>query len=154
MDILIGTALGVLIAFLLSIPAIILDTARRVTNLPLLIDVHAWRGRKLTEGEIFAIGLLLQLIIGGLYGLTYTLFAGQGWLLITYLPYTILSMLIFAFLCWIVLGALVLPLIGLGFFGRKEGNTVWFETLISLMFEGVILWMLIQYYEPFYFLGG
>ncbi|MFH1632076.1 MAG: hypothetical protein ABIA47_03645 [bacterium] len=153
MEIFIGTALGVLIAFLLSVPAIILDTARRVQNLPLLIDVHAWRGRKLTPGEIFALGLLLQLIIGGLYGLFYTLFASRDWLFITNAPYTIHSMLIFAVCSWVALGVVGLPIIGLGLFGCKEGNTVWAETLVSLLFVGGILWMFIQFYQPFYFLG-
>ncbi len=151
MTIILGTALGGLIAFLLAVPAIILETDRRFKNAPLLIDVDFWRGRKLTAGEAFAFGLLLHLVIGALYGLFYTLFAGQGWLFITNSPYTLRSMLIFAVCSWLVLNVILLPLIGLGLFGRKEGETVWFETLTSLLLEGAILWLFIQYYQPFYF---
>ncbi len=151
MTIILGMALGGLVAFVLAIPAIILEASRRLKNTPLLIDVHLWRGKKLSDGEAFSFGLLLHLIIGTLYGLCYTIFAGQGWLFITNAPYTLQSMLIFAVCSWLVLGAILLPLIGLGFFGRKEGQMVWLETLTSLIFEGAILWLLIQYYQPFYF---
>ncbi len=151
MDIFLGTALGILIATFLAIPAIILETSRRVKNLPLLIDVHVWRGRKMTDGEVFAFLLMIHLLIGALYGLTYTLFAGKGWLFITNSPYTLHSMLIFALLFWIFLVAILMPLFGFGFFGWREGKTVWLETLIVLGVEGAVLWMLIQYYQPFYF---
>ena len=151
MTIILGTALGGLVAFMLALPAIILEMSRRFKNAPLLIDVNVWRGRKLTDGEAFSFGLLLHLIIGALYGFCYTVFAGQGWLFITNAPYTLSSMLIFAVCSWLVLGFILLPLIGLGFFGRTEGRTVWFETLTSLLLEGAILWLLIQYYQPFYF---
>lgn len=153
-DISIATALGVLIAFVLAVPAILLEASRRVKNAPLLVDVHVWRGRKLTPGEAFAFGLLIHLIVGGLYGLFYTLFAVNGWLFITNRPYTIESMLIFAFCSWIVLNIILFPLLGFGFFGSKEGKTVWFETLASLLLEGALLWILINYYQPFFFQGA
>ena len=154
MDILLGTALGTLIAFILAIPAIFLETSRRVKDLPLLIDVHAWRGRKLKEGEVFAVGLLIHLIVGALYGLLYTLFAEQGWLIVTNAPFTIHSMLIFAFFSWLVLNLVLLPLVvGVGLFGRKEGGTVWLETLVVLLLEGAVLWIIIQAYQPFYFMN-
>lgn len=151
MNILLGTALGGLIAFGLALPAIILETSRRFKNAPLLIDVDIWRGHKLSDGEAFAFGLLIHLVVGALYGFFYTLFAGQGWLFITNAPYTLHSMLIFAACSWLVLNFILLPLIGLGWFGRREGNTVWLETATSLLIEGAILWLLIQYYQPFYF---
>lgn len=152
MDLFLGTALGLLVSFLLAVPAMILEASRRVKNAPLLMDVDVWRGRRLTDGEAFAFGLLIHLIIGGLYGFFYTLFAAQGWLFVTNSPYTLHSMLIFAFLGWIVVGFL-LPIFGFGFFGRKEGKTVWFELLVSLLLEGAVLWILIQYYQPFFFAG-
>jgi hypothetical protein len=151
MTILLGAALGLLIAFILAVPAIILDTSRRVKNLPLLIDVYIWRGKKMNDGEVFAIGLAVHLIVGGLYGLLYTLFATNDWLVITNQPFSILSMLIFAAICWFVLMVMIFPIIGFGFFARKEGKTAWVESLISLLLEGGILWMVIQYYQPFFF---
>jgi hypothetical protein len=52
-----------------------------------------------------------------------------------------------------VLNLILLPLIvGVGVFGRKESGGVWLETLVSLLLEGVILWIVIQFYQPFYFM--
>ena len=151
MELWIATALGVIIAFVLSIPSIILETSRRVKNLPLLIDVHVWRGHKLNEGEVFALGMFIHLVIGGLYGFFYALFAENSWLVVTGSPYTLQSMLIFAFLSWLVLNVVIFPIVQFGFFGSKEGKTVWYETLISLILEGAILWVVIQSYQPFFF---
>ena len=151
MDILLGTALGVLIGFLLAMPAVILETSRRVKNLPLLVDVKLWGEHKMREGEIFAAALLFHFVVAALYGGLYVVFVQQGWLFITNAPYTIQSMLVFAFCCWLILNAIILPLIGLGFFGKGHGKTIWFETLISLLLEGAILWMIIQYYQPVFF---
>ena len=146
-----AAALGVLIAFLIALPAILLEIDHRVKNAPLLIDVTVWRGLKLSRPEAFAAGLFLHLVVGGLYGLFYAIFAKQGWLVVTNAPYTLRSMLIFAVGSWLVLGNVLLPLIGLGWFGRREGNTVWAETLMSLLLEGVVLWEVIKWYQPFFF---
>jgi len=151
MEIFLGAALGTMIGLLLAFPAIILETSRRVKNLPLLIDVYTWRGKKLTDGEVFVVGLLLHLITAGLYGLLYVLFAKNDFFLFPHDPYSLLSMIVFALVLWFWINIVILPLIGLGFFGNKEGGTVWFETLISLLLEGSILWMIIQYYQPIYF---
>lgn len=146
-----ATALGVLIAFIIALPAILLEINHRVQNAPLIIDVTTWRGLTFSEREAFTIGLLFHLVMGGLYGLLYVVFVKQGWLFITHAPYALHSMLIFAVLCWLVLGCIFLPLTGFGWFGRKEGNTVWLESLLSLLLEGMVLWLVIQWYQPFYF---
>jgi len=151
MDILLGTALGMLVGFLLASPSIILEASRRVKNLPLLVDVTVWGDRRLKEGEVFAMALLFHFVVSALYGGLYVVFVQNDWLFVTHAPYTIGSMLVFAFLSWVVLGAFLMPLIGLGFFGQGHGKTIWFETLISLLLEGAILWMLIQYYQPVFF---
>lgn len=150
MSLFLGTALGLLVSFLLAVPAIILEASQRVQNAPLIMDVRIWRDKKLTHGEAFAFGLLIHLIIGACYGFFYTLFAAQDWLFITNAPYTLHSMIIFAVCAWVALG-FVLPIFGFGLFGRKEGNTVWFELLSALLLEGAILWILIQFYKPFFF---
>jgi len=152
MDYLLAATLGTLVSFLIALPAIILETSRRVNNLPLLVDIHIWRGYKLKDGEVFVAGLLLHLITGAAYGLVYVLFVKQNWLLITDAPYSILSMIIVAVLFWLFLNVIIFPLIGLGFMGWKEEKTAWFETLVALGLESAFLWMLIQYYQPFYFI--
>lgn len=150
-EVLIGGALGTLIAFILAIPAIILEASRRMDNLPLLIDVHFWKGRKLTDGEVFLVGLAIHLLIGFLYGILYIIFAENNWLFVTNTPYALHSMVIFALICWAVLNIIIFPIVQFGIFGRREGFSVWYETLITLVAEGLILWVLIHWYQPFYF---
>lgn len=151
MDVFLGISLGVLIGFILATPAIILETSRRMKNLPLLVDVRLWGEKRLKDGEIFAAALLFHFIISALYSGLYIVFVQHDWLVVTHAPYTILSMLVFAFLSWVVLGAFLMPMIGLGFFGQGHGKTIWYETLISLLLEGAMLWMIIQYYQPVFF---
>ncbi len=153
MDYILAITLGVLVGFVVAMPAIILEVSNRVKNMPLLIDVHIWHGYKLKNGEVFAVGLLLHLIMSALYGLIYVLFVERNWLIMTHAPFSILSMVIVAGLFWLFLSLIIFPLIGFGIFGVKEGKTVWFETLISLAVESAFLWMLIQYYQPYYFVG-
>lgn len=153
MDYILAATLGTLVGFLIAVPAIILETSSRVKNMPLLIDVHIWRGIKLNEREAFAVGVLLHLIMSALYGFVYVLFVEQDWLIITRAPYSIFSMIIVAALFWLFLNFALFPLIGFGFMGWKEEKTAWFETLVSLGVESAILWMLIEYYQPWYFLS-
>jgi hypothetical protein len=153
MDYILSVTLGTLVGLLIALPAIVLEASRRVKNMPLLIDIHVWRGFRLKEGEVFVVGLLLHLIISALYGFIYVLFVNKDLLIITHAPYSIFSMIIVAALFWFFLNVIAFPIIGLGIFGIKEGKTVWFETLISLGIESAFLWMLIQYYQPYYFIG-
>ncbi|RMD51429.1 hypothetical protein D6827_02260, partial [Candidatus Parcubacteria bacterium] len=146
MEFILAISLGIMIGFVLALPAIILEIDKRVKNLPLLVDVAVIWGKKLNEREVFAASLLLHFIISGLYALFYVIFAENAWLFITNAPYTLGSMLIFAFLSWLVLNIAIFPLLGFGIWGGKEGDTVWLETLISLLLEGAIFWVLIHYY--------
>ena len=151
MDFILAATLGILVGFLIALPAIILETSRRVKNLPLLVDVKIWRGYKLKEGEVFVVGLLLHLATSAAYGLFYVLFVKQNWLIITESPYSFMSMIFVAVLFWLFINIIIFPLIGLGFMGWKEERTAWFETLIALGVENALLWMLIQYYHLYYF---
>ena len=100
MEIFLGAALGTMIGLLLAFPAIILETSRRVKNLPLLIDVYIWRGKKLTDSEVFAVGLLLHLITAGLYGFLYVFLAERDLFLFPHNPYSLVSMIAFALVLW------------------------------------------------------
>lgn len=141
-------------AFVFSIPAILLEITERgpMKEAPLLIDVKTIFGFKIRHGhEVFLIGLLLHLVIGFLFGLIYVVFVEQGWLFVTHAPYAFLSLLVYAILSWIVAGILVYPLLGLGWFGLKEGPHVWLETITSHLILGVSIWLLVQYYQPVFF---
>ena len=154
MDYLLGGALGGLIAFAFALPAIVLEIVEKgkVKRVPLLIDVKTIFGVKIRhKHEVFFIGLLLYLVIGFLFGLVYVLFVEQGWLFVTNAPYTLLSLIVYALLSWIVAGVVIYPLLQMGLFGLKEGKHVWIETLASHLILGLGLWILVQYYQPYFF---
>jgi len=154
MEYLLGGALGGLVAFFFSLPAIVLEIVERgkVKNVPLLVDIKTIFGIKIKhKHEVFFIGLLLYLVLGFLFGAVYVLFVTQGWLFVTNAPYTIYSLLVFAVLSWVVVGLVLYPLLGMGMFGIKEGKYVWVEMLVSHLILGVSLWLLVQYYQPQFF---
>ncbi|NQV88812.1 MAG: DUF2938 family protein [Parcubacteria group bacterium] len=154
MDYLLGGALGGLVAFFFSLPAIVLEIVERgkVKNVPLLVDIKTIFGIKIKhKHEVFFIGLLLHLILGFLFGFIYVVFVTQGWLFVTDAPYTIYSLLVYAVLSWVVAGFVLYPLLGMGVFGVKEGKNVWVEMLVSHLILGVSLWLLVQYYQPQFF---
>lgn len=154
MDYLLGGALGAIVAFVFSIPAIVLEytTQGGAKETPLIIDVKTIFGRKLKKTEVFLVGLLLYIIVGFLFGLIYIAFVEQGWLFVTQAPYTFQSLFVYAVLSWIVVNVIVYPLLGMGFFAKKEGSKVWLETLVSHLILGCAIWLLVQYYQPFYFM--
>lgn len=153
-DYLLAGALGGLVAFMFSLPAIVLEIVEkgRVKNAPLLIDVKTIFGLKIRhKHEVFFIGLLLHLVFGFLFGVVYVLFVEQGWLFVTNAPYTFYSLLVFAVLSWFVASVVIYPALGLGLFGRKEGKHVWVETIVSHIILGCSLWLLVQYFQPQFF---
>ena len=153
MDYLLSGALGGLVAFVFSIPAIILEVIEKghVKNSPLVVDVKTIFGYKLNKREAFLVGLLIYILTGILFGVTYILFVAKGWLFITHSPYTFLSLVTYSFLSWVVAGVIVYPVLRMGLFGKKEGHHVWLETVVSHFLLGVCLWLLIQYYQPQFF---
>ena len=153
MDYLLGSALGGLTAFVFSIPAIVEEIIKhgKVKNLPLLVDARSIWGRKLRPPEVFLVALLVHLVLGTLFGLIYVLFVKKGWLIFTNSPYSFPSLLIYAVGAWIVAGGLVFPALGFGLFGRRQGERVWLELLISMLLIGTGMWFLVQFYQPFFF---
>lgn len=154
MDYLLGSALGGLTAFVFSLPAIVEEIVEhgKVKNIPLLVDAKSIWGRKLKSSEVFLVALLIHLVLGTLFGLIYVLFVRKGWLVFTNRPYTIESLIIYAVCAWIVTGVLIFPALGFGLFGRREGERVWLELLISMLLIGTGMWFLVQFYQPFFFM--
>ncbi len=153
MEYLLAGSLGGLVAFVFAIPAIILEIVQKepVENMPLLVDVKTIFGRKLNRHEVFWAAILLHLILAFLFGVIYILFVKQGWLFITHSPYSAWSLFFYAIGAFLVVGALIFPALGMGWFGRKEGRRVWMEILTSMFIIGFGLWGLVQYFQPFYF---
>ncbi len=153
MDYLLGASLGTLIAFALAIPALVVEVFDRKhkRNLPLLVDVKEIWGKKVTHPEMFLIALLVHLVIGSLFGLMYPVAVVNDWLYITGSPYTFASLFWYALHAWIVVMLVIFPVIGFGWFGKKEGKLVWVEVLITMILIGVFIQMAIDWFRPFYF---
>ena len=101
-------------AFFFALPAIVLEITERgkVKNVPLLTDIKTIFGIKIRhKHEVFFIGLLLHLVLGFFFGLTYIYFVAQGWLLIVGASYSLASFLVFALLSWVVAGLVIYPFI-------------------------------------------
>lgn len=153
MDYLLGGALGGLVAFVFAIPAIVIEFIEhgKVKNPPLLVDIKIMWGKKIKKTEAFLIGLLVNILIGFLFGFIYPLFVSWDWLFVTHDPYSLLSLFIYAIGSWVVVGTIIFPLLGFGLFGKKEGRDVWLELLVSILLVGIGMWVLVQLYQPMYF---
>lgn len=153
MTYLLAGALGGLLAFFFAVPAIITEIIHqgKEKDLPLLVDVKTLWGHKVSQKSVFFLGLLLHLILGFGFGFLYPVFVTQGWKGFFSHLYTFLSLLVYIVVFWLVIQVGLFPLLGFGFFGKKEGAFVWLETLISLLLIGLGLWVLIQYYRPVFF---
>lgn len=141
-------------AFAFSLPAVVLELVEkgRVKNAPLLIDVKTVFGMKIRHAhEVFLIGLLIHVCVGFLFGLCYVTVVQQDWLVVTNAPYTILSFIVFALFSWVGVNVLLYPLLGFGLFARKEGRLVWLETFVAHLILGGALWLLVQFYQPWFF---
>ncbi len=155
MDYFLGAALGGLIAFGYSIPAIVFELIERgkISMAPPVITVKTIFGYVIKKQEAFWAGLLLHIVIGTLFGSVYILFVERGWLFITHHPYKFDSFVAYGFLSWIFVNITIYPLLRMGFFGRREGNHIWMETLVSHMLIAVTMAGLVHWFQPFYFMG-
>lgn len=152
-DIVLGGALGGLLGALMAAPAVLLEWRAHAPeeNLPLLVDIQPSWGKSLTHRELFLIALFVHLILAALFGAIYPIFVEQGWLFVTHAPYTIASLLVYAVGAWIVVGAIIFPTIRFGWFGRREGGTVWAEILATQLLLGLGIWLFVQWFRPWFF---
>lgn len=152
-NIVLSSALSGIVGFVLVVPAIAEEwrERRHKHNLPVLVDVKPnwWPG--LTHRELFFVGLFVHIILCMLFGLVYAVFVEQDWLFITRSSYSLLSLVIYAVCVWLVTCVVFFPLIGFGFFGRKEEGHVWAEILATYLILGLALWLLARWFQPAYF---
>ncbi len=156
MDYYLGAALGGLIAFGYSIPAIVFELMERRKSAVVspVITVKTIFGYNLKKEEAFWVGLLLHIVIGTLFGFAYVLFVDRGWLFVTNHPYQFDSFVVFGLLSWIFVNVTIYPLLRMGFFGRREGTHIWMETLISHLLLGVTMAGLVQWFQPVFFMAA
>ncbi|MFH1405573.1 MAG: hypothetical protein ABIH21_05835 [Patescibacteria group bacterium] len=153
MTYLLAASIGGLVAFVFSIPAIVFEIMERghVKNVPLLVDIKTIFGRRLHKEEVFLAALFFYIIIGSAYGAAYVWFVENEWSVIIGTPFTLLSLVVFAVGSWVVLGLVIMPILRMGLFGRKEGRYVWLELLMSMLLVGLGMWVVVQYYQPSFF---
>jgi hypothetical protein len=152
-DYILSGFLGGILAFIFSVPAIILEIKTRgyVKDVPLVISVKTIFGKQLKQMEVFWVGLLLHIVVGFLFGFFYIVFIKSKIGNIVGLSYGIASLLAYSLFSWFAVNLILYPLIGMGVFAKKEGSHVWMDTLVTHLLLGVALWLLIKHYQPFFF---
>ena len=135
-------ALGVSITLVLALPAFVVEWRhRRHHDHPILLDIDLWRGHRLSDHASFALGLLLHLLTGLLMGMTFFPFAR----IVDLPPLAWTTSVFFGALWFVFLNLIVLPVLGAGFFGKREGAFLWLETLATLavflvLFQSTLAW--------------
>lgn len=137
MSILDGIFTGFVIALVLATPAVIVEILRHARELPLLMDVKSFWGITLTPHQVLFWSVVTHLATASLFGGLAPALVGQGILSPLYLFGEIM---LYALGFYLVMGILVFPLIGFGIFGRKEGDFVWLELLVTDLLYGFLFW--------------
>lgn len=138
-----------LLALVLSLPAIVLEFQRRQKDHPLLIDVHSFGGKKLSDRESFALGLLFHLMLGLGFGVLYPLnpeiwiFAGPA--------YGVQSLAAYGLALFLFANIVVFPFMGLGLFGKQEDKWIGMETAVSMILLVLGYFWLVQWFQPAWF---
>lgn len=118
---------GFVIGLVLAMPAFVTETIHHGRNLPILMDVKTFWGARLSPDAVLwwsvTVHLLMSTLFGGVYAVLATRLPG--------LPWSPSSLAFYALGYYVVLGGVLLPLTGLGMFGRREGGSVWVELLLA-----------------------
>jgi len=152
-DIILGASIGGLAAFIVAAPAVITEIIRRgkVANLPLVVDVKTFFDLKLSQFAAFAFGVLLHILMGMVLGAVYPAVADKGWFDFFGQPYEPSTLFVYTLLVWLAFTFVFFPLFGFGWFGLKEGKTVWLEVLVSLLLIAFLFWLSLPFFQPVYF---
>ena len=139
MNLLDGLFTGLVIGILLGIPAMITEALNPTSRMPLLMDVETFWGRKLSEGGVIFWSAVVHLGMSTLYGSFVPLLVLQG-ILPPHLP--LHGLLLYSVGFNLSMGFIALPIVGFGLFGRREGDFVWLELLLTHLLYGVAYWAL------------
>ncbi|HBU28063.1 TPA: hypothetical protein DEB00_03030 [Candidatus Uhrbacteria bacterium] len=148
-DIVLGGGIGALLALVLSIPAIVHEMRRRHHGHPLLIDIKEFGGKKLSDRESFALGLLFHLVLGLAFGALYPFNPGiWSWMGESY---GFVSVMTYGAALYLFANVVAFPFMGLGPFGTKEDTWVWLETLVTMILLVVGYVVVVQWFQPSWF---
>jgi len=121
-----------------AIPGIFSEFGKKAPkNIPLLIDVKTFWGKRLTRGEVFWLGLFVHLLMAAFFGALYELIVVKS--LVE--PYRLGNLLVYASFFYVLVGGAIFPIVGQGLFGQRRGKTVWYELLIAHYLFALIIWL-------------
>lgn len=146
MDIINGIFLGAAIGTIVALPAIVSEVLHRRKNLPILVDVHACWGRTCTPVEVFWLSLFAHELMAMLFGAIYMLLVVRGW---QFHNFELWPLVEYALYFWIFMCLIILPLVGMGLFGRRESGWIWLELLIAHHLFGLGLWLALRLFPVF-----
>lgn len=130
--------LSLVAGIITAVPAFLSEIGKRPPkDIPLLVDIKSFWGRKLSNGEVFWLGLFIHLVLAALFGAMYELIVVKS--LVD--PYHINNLVIYATFFWLFVGGVVFPVVGLGLFGKKEGKWVWLELLVVQYLLAFFIWL-------------
>lgn len=131
-DILLSAAIGTMLALVLALPAVAGELRRRHKGHFLLPDIHRGWGRVLSDREVFALGLLIHLGAGLVFGILYPIIV---WLnSLPSLPaYGWGSVAAFGAIYYLVVNLVVFPAAHMGAFGWREDAMIWLETFVTMI---------------------
>lgn len=137
MEVINAMFVSAMVGIVIALPAMFSELTRRGKNLPILVDVKACWGRVCTPEETFILSLFMHLLLAVTFGGLYMLLALLGW---RFHDFRLLSILEYGLYFWVFVGVMILPLVKLGIFGRREGRFVWLELLSTYVLQSLGLW--------------
>lgn len=132
-----GLFTGFVIGLVLSAPAVVSELIRHGRNLPLLMDVRTFWGRKLDPHHVLLWSVVTHLANSAIFGAAAPLLVRAG----VFSPlYLLPEILIYGAAFYLIASVIVFPILGFGFFGHKEGEWVWLELLLAHLLYAVLYW--------------
>ncbi len=132
-----GMFTGLVIGMIFSVPAMVYDVLfHKHRNLPLIVDVRSIWGHAVPSREVFPASVVLHLFFATAFGGVYAALVAFGAIPSYAFRYILTYAAVFFFFSVIIL----LPLAGLGLFGRKEGPMVWSELLLTHLLYALGFW--------------
>ena len=133
---------GFVIGLVLAAPAIVVEIVRpTIKNLPILIDVEIFRGRKVSRTEELIFSHALHLFMSTIFGVGYLLLSRIA---AAPFDFTGFSYILYVVVFYLVVGGLLFPLLGLGVFGKHEGKYVPLELLMAHSLYGFCFYLAVN----------